>query len=284
MEHFLIATTMLVVGLFAVLSWESTFPDQPRRSGARPSSGARADDVSGESGGRRQRAGTHAGALARRGGHRLAAGARAIRFHARSGPGFRSAAPPVRAADFPSVMNRDIAPMLRRLDLAATDGGAGIVDRSLRAWCAASDDLWRGQARFPLRDRLHHQDVHRLAVGTNGRTRELDLRDPVRELLPPGVAAAPQGFEITLLDLATHHAGLPGMPDNPAQATCARSSLAITPPISTISSSGTASESPRTRNSFTAISASPYLGRRWPIAREPAIRSFCSARSPARSA
>jgi hypothetical protein len=28
MEHFLIATTMLVVGLFAVVSWESTFPDR----------------------------------------------------------------------------------------------------------------------------------------------------------------------------------------------------------------------------------------------------------------
>jgi predicted histidine transporter YuiF (NhaC family) len=28
MQHFLIATTMLVVGLFAVLSWESTFPDR----------------------------------------------------------------------------------------------------------------------------------------------------------------------------------------------------------------------------------------------------------------
>src|SRR5207253_658195 len=27
-EHFLIATTMLVVGLFAVLSWESMFPDR----------------------------------------------------------------------------------------------------------------------------------------------------------------------------------------------------------------------------------------------------------------
>src|SRR5205085_2357714 len=27
-QHFLIATTMLVVGLFAVLSWDSTFPDQ----------------------------------------------------------------------------------------------------------------------------------------------------------------------------------------------------------------------------------------------------------------
>jgi len=28
MEHFLIATTMLIVGVFAVLSWDSTFPDR----------------------------------------------------------------------------------------------------------------------------------------------------------------------------------------------------------------------------------------------------------------
>ena len=27
-QHFLIATTMLTVGLFAVMSWESTFPDR----------------------------------------------------------------------------------------------------------------------------------------------------------------------------------------------------------------------------------------------------------------
>jgi hypothetical protein len=27
-EHFLIATTMLAVGVFAVLSWESMFPDR----------------------------------------------------------------------------------------------------------------------------------------------------------------------------------------------------------------------------------------------------------------
>src|SRR5688572_19360005 len=27
-QHFLIATTMLVVGLFAVLSWDATFPDE----------------------------------------------------------------------------------------------------------------------------------------------------------------------------------------------------------------------------------------------------------------
>jgi CubicO group peptidase (beta-lactamase class C family) len=36
----------------------------------------------------------------------------------------------------------------------------------------------------------------------------------VRELLPPGTAAKPAGDEITLLDLATQHSGLPRMPDN----------------------------------------------------------------------
>jgi D-alanyl-D-alanine-carboxypeptidase/D-alanyl-D-alanine-endopeptidase len=37
---------------------------------------------------------------------------------------------------------------------------------------------------------------------------------PVRELLPPGTVAKPQGPEITLLDLVTQHSGLPPMPDN----------------------------------------------------------------------
>ena len=34
-EHFLVATTMLVVGLFAVLCWDSTFPDRGRRPSSR---------------------------------------------------------------------------------------------------------------------------------------------------------------------------------------------------------------------------------------------------------
>ena len=38
--------------------------------------------------------------------------------------------------------------------------------------------------------------------------------DPVRELLPPGTVQKPAGAEITLLDLATQHSGLPRMPDN----------------------------------------------------------------------
>jgi D-alanyl-D-alanine-carboxypeptidase/D-alanyl-D-alanine-endopeptidase len=38
--------------------------------------------------------------------------------------------------------------------------------------------------------------------------------EPVRELLPRGTVAKPAGAEITLLDLATQHSGLPRVPDN----------------------------------------------------------------------
>ena len=44
------------------------------------------------------------------------------------------------------------------------------------------------------------------------------LDEPVRELLPPGTVARPQGPEITLLDLVTQHSGLPRLPDNLAPA------------------------------------------------------------------
>ena len=40
------------------------------------------------------------------------------------------------------------------------------------------------------------------------------LDEPVRELLPAGTVKKPAGREITLLDLVTHHSGLPRMPDN----------------------------------------------------------------------
>jgi serine-type D-Ala-D-Ala carboxypeptidase/endopeptidase len=40
------------------------------------------------------------------------------------------------------------------------------------------------------------------------------LDEPVRELLPAVTVRKPSGREITVLDLATHHSGLPPMPDN----------------------------------------------------------------------
>jgi CubicO group peptidase (beta-lactamase class C family) len=43
---------------------------------------------------------------------------------------------------------------------------------------------------------------------------KVKLDQPVRELLPPGTVARPQGTEITLLDLVTQHSGLPRLPAN----------------------------------------------------------------------
>jgi serine-type D-Ala-D-Ala carboxypeptidase/endopeptidase len=43
---------------------------------------------------------------------------------------------------------------------------------------------------------------------------KVTLDEPVRQLLPEGTVAKPNGPEITLLDLASQHSGLPRMPDN----------------------------------------------------------------------
>jgi CubicO group peptidase (beta-lactamase class C family) len=214
-EHFLIATTMLVVGLFAVLSWESTFPNRrdvlvlsPLPVRASTLFLAKVAAVA-------SALGITLAAL-----HMLAGIAWPLalaQYDSTPAPAlaYDPPLPPVHAADFPAVMNRDIAPMLRRLDLAAADGGAGIVIgvsehgvRRVMAYGAAKpDSLFEiGSITKTFTGLLLAQ------MSVQGK---LDSRDPVRELLPPGVATAPKGFEITLLDLATHHSGLPGMPDNP---------------------------------------------------------------------
>lgn len=214
MEHFLIATTMLVVGLFAVLSWESTFPDRrdvlvlgPLPVRARTMFLAKVAAVASALG---------LSILALHGLAGLAWPFALAQYGSTPAPAlvFDAAIPPVSAAKFPAVMNRDIAPMLRRLDLAAADGGAGIVigisehgERRIMTYGASKpDSLFEiGSISKTFTGLLLAQMVVR---------GELDLRDPVREFLPPGIAPRPNGPEITLLDLATHHSGLPRMPDN----------------------------------------------------------------------
>lgn len=44
--------------------------------------------------------------------------------------------------------------------------------------------------------------------------RKVRLDEPVRELLPAGTVEKPEGAEITLRDLVTHHSGLPRLPGN----------------------------------------------------------------------
>jgi CubicO group peptidase (beta-lactamase class C family) len=214
MEHFLVATTMLVVGVFAVLCWESTFPDRrdvlvlgPLPVRARTLFLAKVAAVASALG------------LALASLHVLAGIAWPLalaQFDPAPAPAlvFDPPMAPVRAADFPTVLNQDIAPMLPRLDLAGADGGAGIV-------VGISE---HGARRVMTYGAAHPDSL--FEIGSIGKTftglllaqmavqGKVDLRDPVRELLPSGLAAPPKGLEITLLDLATHHSGLPRMPDN----------------------------------------------------------------------
>jgi CubicO group peptidase (beta-lactamase class C family) len=214
LEHFLIATTMLAVGLFAVLSWESTFPDRrdvlvlgPLPVRARTMFLAKVAAIASALG--LTLAALHVAAG-------IAWPLALAQYNSAPAPAlvFEPRLPPVSAAGFPSVMNRDIAPMLRRLDLAAADGRAGIVigvsehgvRRVMTYGDAKSDSLFEiGSNTKTFTGLLLAQ------MAVQGR---LDLRDHVRDLLPPAVAAPPKGPEITLLDLATHHSGLPRMPDN----------------------------------------------------------------------
>ncbi|HWC97452.1 MAG TPA: serine hydrolase [Candidatus Sulfopaludibacter sp.] len=215
MEHFLIATTMLVVGLFAVLTWESTFPDRrdvfvlgPLPVKPHMLFAAKVAAVATALG------------LTLASLHILAGLAWPLalaQYDSTPSPAlvFDPPLPPVHAVDFPAVMNRDIAPMLRRLDLAAIDGGAGIVIgvsengvRRVMAYGAAKPD-----SLFEIGSIT--KTFTGLLLAQMAAEGNLDLRDHVRDLLPPGLVPAPAGFEITLADLATHHSGLPRMPDNP---------------------------------------------------------------------
>lgn len=213
-EHFLIATTMLAVGLFAVLSWESTFPD--RRDililGALPVSAPTILLA-------KVAAAATALGIALAALH-VAAGIAwplaLAHFDATPAPSlmFDRPLPPVSAAQFPAVMDQDIRPMLDHLDLAAADGGAGIVigvtehgARRVMAYGAArTDSLFEiGSITKTFTGLI----LARMAVEG-----KLDLHDAAIELLPAGVGHRGEGPPVTLLDLATHRSGLPGMPDN----------------------------------------------------------------------
>ncbi len=214
MEHFLIATTMLAVGIFAVLSWESTFPDRrdvlvlcPLPVRARTLFLAKVAAVATALG------------LTMASLHVLAGIAWPLalaQLYSTPAPAlvFDPPLPPVKAGEFPSVMSAEIQPTLRRLDLAAADGGAGIVIgvsehgvRRVMAYGAARPDCI-----FELGS--IGKTFTGLLLAQLAEQGKLDLREPARELLPLDLAPAAGGFDITLLDLATHHSGLPRMPDN----------------------------------------------------------------------
>jgi CubicO group peptidase (beta-lactamase class C family) len=132
---------------------------------------------------------------------------------ARPAPAYDAALPPVSAADLQSVLDRDLAGALKSGELApATGAGVSIavfahgVRRVFSYGTAKPDSIYEiGSITKPFTGLLLSQ------MAAQGKVR---LNEPVRELLPPGTVAKPQGAEITLLDLATQRSGLPPMPDN----------------------------------------------------------------------
>ncbi len=205
-QHFLIATTMLTVGLFAVLSWDATFPDRrdvlvlaplPVRTGTMFLAKVAA-------------AGSALGltVLLLHSAMGLLWPAN-FAFHARPTTildlSFSPTPAGIPVGDLPAVMTADMPP------LAPTAGIAiGIWrsnERQIMTYGAARpDSLFEiGSISKTFTGLLLARMV------AEGKAR---YDEPVRELLPAGTVAKPPGPEITLFDLATHRSGLPRMPPN----------------------------------------------------------------------
>jgi len=211
-EHFLISTTMLVVGLFAVLSWESMFPDRrdvlvlaPLPVRARTLFLAKVTAVA---------TALSLTVLALNFFPSLAAPYGFASAPTLPPPVYDPAIAPVSAANLKAVLDRDLIPARTANGALAPDSHAGVAigvldhgDRQVFAYGSAQPD-----SIFEIGSITKTFTGLVLArMVEEGRVR---LDEPVRELLPPGIVAKPPGQEITLLDLATHHSGLPQIPDN----------------------------------------------------------------------
>ena len=128
-------------------------------------------------------------------------------------PTYVPALAPVAAADLQSVLDRDLAEALKGGELAPGTGAGvsiAVVDHGVRRvfsyGAAKPDSIFEiGSITKTFTGLVLSQMVEQGKV---------KFDEPVRELLPPGTVAKPAGAEITLLDLATQHSGLPRMPDN----------------------------------------------------------------------
>lgn len=217
-QHFLIATTMLVVGLFAVLSWDAIFPDRrdvmvlaPLPVRAPAMFLAKVAAVASALG------------LTILLLHSVMGLLWPLSFAARARPATlprltleTTTAAPVAARDLQAVMDRALRQALSAGGSLAPGTGAGLAigvwkqgERRLFAYGAARPD-----SLFEIGSISKTFTGLMLArMEAEGKVR---FDEPVRELLPAGTVARPaaSGAEITLLDLATHRSGLPRMPRN----------------------------------------------------------------------
>jgi CubicO group peptidase (beta-lactamase class C family) len=213
-QHFVIATTMLVVGLFVVLSWDATFPDRrdvlvlaPLPVRARTMFLAKVAAVASALGLTIVLLHCAMGLIL------------PLVFAAYASPAalpaltFNATPVPVAARDIEAVMNRDLRQQLTTGELAAGTG-AGV---SIGVWKHGERRVFAYGTAKP--DSLFEigsisKTFTGLILARMVEAGKVRLDEPVRELLPAGTVRKPAGEEITLLDLVTHHSGLPRMPDN----------------------------------------------------------------------
>jgi CubicO group peptidase (beta-lactamase class C family) len=212
-EHFLIATTMLIVGLLAVLSWDALFPDRRDVLVLSPLP-------------------LHALTLF---AAKIAAVATALSLvvvcfnlftsllaplefataPALPPPHYDAAMAPLEAPDLKPILDRDLQPAFAAPNGALMPGtGAGVTVGIVK----------HGKRRIFAYGTAKQDSIYE--IGSTSKTftalllarmlaeHRVRLDEPVRDLLPSGIVPKPTGAEITLLDLATHHSGLPVMPDN----------------------------------------------------------------------
>lgn len=128
-------------------------------------------------------------------------------------PTFDPAIAPVKAAELQAILDRDLALALKSGALAPATGAGitiGIVEHGVKRifayGTAKPDSIFEiGSITKTFTGLVLAQMVEQGKV---------KFDEPVRELLPAGTVAKPVGNEITLLDLAIQHSGLPPMPDN----------------------------------------------------------------------
>lgn len=127
------------------------------------------------------------------------------------------AMPPVSVEDLQAVLDKDLAGALKDGDLVPATGvgvSIGVVEHGTRRvfsyGAAKPDSIFEiGSITKTFTGLILAQMVEQ---------QKARLDEPVRELLPGGTVAKPAGDEITLVDIATQHSGLPRMPDNFAPA------------------------------------------------------------------
>ena len=211
-EHFLIATTMLTVGVFAVLGWGSMFPEHRdilvlSPLPVRPHTILLA-----------KMAALGAALAATVGALHVATGVVwPLKLNA-SGPPYSIPALrsepghlPVDAGGLQAALDRDLAGALHSGLLASGAGGISIgistrgTRRVLAYGAAAPDSIFPIASVTKLFTALALADMIEEGI--------VRLDEPVRGLIPDvGAIRASSGVEITLRDLATHTSGLPRLP------------------------------------------------------------------------